>query len=401
MTRRWRRPVPLALCLPVMICLAGAGAAPTHAAPSCATLAVVNRFAGALAARRYPAMWALLGRAGRAAWGGDAGLFARYERAKFAALLGALPARADPGHTALAGQTASVRLRWSPPAGDGPRLLDGYPVRVGPNATGRCAVLDGGFSAPDTPLVVPVRPAHRSATVPILMYHNISERPLTAGSLLYGLTVSDAGFAAQLAYLRDHGYHTITLVRLFEYLYYDRPLPHRPIVLTFDDGYDNAYADAFPLLRRYGAVGVFNVITGKVGLRHDGVNSYTSWPQLAQMRQAGMEIESHTVYHEDLGLVSRGQARREALLARIALRQHLGVPAQFLTYPSGEPFRSGSAAAQTRVLGLVAAAGYVGALLDQRVPSTLQQAALPYQLPRIRVDGGEPLAAFAASLAVQ
>jgi len=71
---------------------------------------------------------------------------------------------------------------------------------------------------------------------------------------------------------------------------------------------------------------------------------------------------------------------------------------QFLAYPSGEPFRSGSIAAQQRILNLLPQFGYAGALLDQSVPSTLQDAGAPYELPRLRVYRGEPLANFAAAL---
>jgi peptidoglycan/xylan/chitin deacetylase (PgdA/CDA1 family) len=245
---------------------------------------------------------------------------------------------------------------------------------------------------------MPRRPAFTTARVPILMYHNIASTP-ALNSLQYGLTVSAADFTAQLAYLAAHGYHSITLVALFEHLYYGAPLPAHPIVLTFDDGYDNAYTNAYPLLRRFGDVGVFNVITGKVGVQHDGVTSYATWDQLRAMVGGGMEVESHTVYHEDLGVIDLGVAWNEVRFARATLQQQLGVPAQFLAYPSGEPFRSGTSDAQVRVLEMVRRAGYAGALLDPRTASSLQQAALPYELPRVRVDGGESLAAFAAHMA--
>src|SRR5206468_2915944 len=71
------------------------------------------------------------------------------------------------------------------------------------------------------------------------------------------------------------------------------------------------------------------------------------------------------------------------------------VPCSSWPYPSGEPFRSGTAAAQQRLLALLPRYGYVGALLAPPAPSTLQYARAPYQLPRVRVDPGESLAAFA------
>jgi hypothetical protein len=76
----------------------------------------------------------------------------------------------------------------------------------------------------------------------------------------------------------------------------------------------------------------------------------------------------------------------------------LGITVQFLAYPSGEPFRSGTVAAQQLVLTLMPQYGYVGALLDGPVSTGLQNARTPFQLSRIRVSGGEGLSAFIASL---
>jgi peptidoglycan/xylan/chitin deacetylase (PgdA/CDA1 family) len=374
------------------------GQAARRPAPGCDAVRVAGRYLDALSARDFGAMWDLLSPAAQSGWGDDPRQFATYQRAKFALLRAATPrsaARQVDGSIAV-----WARLSWRGAAeagGDGEALLGEYPLRLAEGAGRGCAVVDAGPTSPAAPVVVPERPAIAASRVPILMYHNISSRPAQT-ALSYGLTVTDADFAAQLAYLTVHGYHTITLVDLFDHLYYGRALPRRPIVLTFDDGYDNAYTDAFPLLRRYHAVGVFNVITGKVGLQNDGINSYATWDQLKEMARAGMEIESHTVYHEDLGVVTEGVARNEIRYSRAALQQRLGVPAQFLAYPSGEPFRSETPAAQARILALVRQAGYVGALLDPVTPSTLQEASRPHELPRVRVSGGESLDAFIAGL---
>jgi hypothetical protein len=111
-----------------------------------------------------------------------------------------------------------------------------------------------------------------------------------------------------------------------------------------------------------------------------------------------MEMESHTIDHQNLGIIDVPQDAYELRFSRAALAAHLHRAVQFLAYPSGEPFRSGTVAAQQRLLALLPPFGYVGALLDPPAPSTLQDARAPYQLPRVRVDPGESLAAFAASL---
>jgi peptidoglycan/xylan/chitin deacetylase (PgdA/CDA1 family) len=116
------------------------------------------------------------------------------------------------------------------------------------------------------------------------------------------------------------------------------------------------------------------------------------------MAAAGMEMESHTIDHQDLGLMDAGHVAYELRFSRAVLAARIHRAVQFLAYPSGEPFRSGTPDAQQRVLALLPQYGYVGALLDQRVPSTLQDARAPYGLNRVRVDRDESLARFAAGL---
>jgi len=143
------------------------------------------------------------------------------------------------------------------------------------------------------------------------MYHHISDIPPLAYSQV-DLTVTSHDFAAQLAYLTGHGYHAVTLVDLFNRLYYGRALPPRPVVLTFDDGYADNYSDAFPLLRRYHMVGEFNIVTGLVGTTL-GVNTYVTWPQVEAMAAAGWDAGRAAEVAELLALgLTRLMARKSS-----------------------------------------------------------------------------------------
>ncbi len=242
------------------------------------------------------------------------------------------------------------------------------------------------------PAVLP----NRVLSIPILMYHHVSSLP-PATALNYGLTVTDQNFQAQLAYLRAHGFHVIGLTQVFSALVLGARLPSKPVVLTFDDGYLDNYTDALPLLRRNHVHGEFNIISSYVGLTL-GVNSYMSWTQLKALVAAGMEIGSHTVDHQDLGLLTEVKIRFELRDSRNVLQQELSVPVQFLAYPSGQPFARGDVAQEQLVLSLMPQYGYVGALLDGPLTTSRQDARDPFELQRIRVSGGESLAAFVASL---
>lgn len=367
-----------------------------HDGGTSGAMATLRAYARTFVQGRYDAMWALLAAPARAGWGGPAS-YAAYYRIKFAPVL---VRGVSIGAPHLSGRTLaaplSLDLAWRGAGMPGVlslfRNVEATVVRT-PDGW---RVARGGPLDPTAPFIPPPQPAARVLSVPILMYHHVSNAPPPAPSQI-GLTVTDDDFSAQLDYLAGHGYHAVRLVDLLNALYYGRPLPPRPVVLTFDDGYLDAYTDVFPRLRRHGMVGEFNVITGYAGLAV-GVNSYMTWPQIGALAAAGMEIESHTIDHQDLGIVGTDKARYELRFSRGMLAAHIHQAVQFLAYPSGEPFRSGTLDAQQRILALLPEYGYVGALLDQPAPSTLQDARTPFELPRVRVARGESLDQFATSL---
>src|SRR5581483_4103848 len=92
----------------------------------------------------------------------------------------------------------------------------------------------------------------RAIQVPILMYHYVSANPQwPADPARTHLSVTPKAFAAQISYLRLAGYTTITLDDLARALSDGAALPAKPIILTFDDGYQDFYDNAFPLLKKY------------------------------------------------------------------------------------------------------------------------------------------------------
>lgn len=137
----------------------------------------------------------------------------------------------------------------------------------------------------------------RRIHVPILMYHYVSELPPHADSIRQGLTVTPAIFQAHMKFLHDHGYTTISLYDLNDALTKGTKLPPKPIILTFDDGYIDAYTNVFPVLKQYGFIGTFFIITSRPDANDP---AYLSWPQITEMSQAGMSMEPHTKDHLDL-----------------------------------------------------------------------------------------------------
>jgi peptidoglycan/xylan/chitin deacetylase (PgdA/CDA1 family) len=164
------------------------------------------------------------------------------------------------------------------------------------------------------------------------MYHYISVPPPGADRYRIDLSVAPENLDAQMAWLAENGYTAITLHDLLYHLTLGWPLPEKPIVLTFDDGYRDAYENAFPILQRYGFVGTFFVITDHITY---GNPNHATWDQIIEMHNAGMDIQSHSRSHIDLRGASDEELLWQILGSREALEARLDKQVRFFCYPSG------------------------------------------------------------------
>jgi len=241
-----------------------------------------------------------------------------------------------------------------------------------------------GKAAVSTPAPTPV-PLPEQAEVPILMYHYVSELPPDPDVYRLDLTVKPEDFRAQLQYLADAGYHTITLTDLYLYLTQGYPLPEKPIILTFDDGYRDAYEVVFPMLLEYGFTGTFFILATPA---HFEWPEYLTWAQMKEMADAGMEIQAHGRDHVDLRGRSYDYLVYQILGAQEAIQYHVGRPARFFCYPSGRY--------DSDVVAVLKAAGYWGAVTTEwGKVQTMDQL---FTMPRIRVRGQGTLESYIANL---
>ncbi len=173
----------------------------------------------------------------------------------------------------------------------------------------------------------------RRVRVPILMYHYIGEVPPNADIYRRDLTVTPRAFEEQLAWLRGQGFTAVTLDDLVAALTQGAPLPPRAVILTFDDGYADAYTNAFPLLRRYELTGTFFVVTEWIDTAQPG---YLTWDQARTMAAAGMTIASHTRSHPDLTDGCDYDCRIYQILGSVqTIEAEIGERPRFFCYPSG------------------------------------------------------------------
>ena len=184
--------------------------------------------------------------------------------------------------------------------------------------------------------------------IPVLTYHHIGN-----GAEWY--YVSAEAFERQLVFLRENGYTTISVMELSAGLAGRQTLPARPVVITFDDGYEDNYLSALPILERQGMRATFFVVTGKMGQP-----DYMNWRQAKEMGARGMEIGSHTVNHFTLNEISLKELERELLASRLMLENNVPAAAPIFANPFGETApavvdllrRTGYAAACSSVVGI-------------------------------------------------
>jgi peptidoglycan/xylan/chitin deacetylase (PgdA/CDA1 family) len=227
--------------------------------------------------------------------------------------------------------------------------------------------------------------AGETVSIPILMYHHLKFRDANASEVLKTWTVSPDQFAAQLDFLKQRNYHTITFKQLVEFFQEDKPLPPNPILLTFDDGWLDHYTVAFPELKKRGMVGNFFAVTQYVDV---GGELLINWDQVLEMDRAGMEFGGHTLTHADLTQVNLEQVQRELRGAKQAMEEKLGHPTYALSYPFG--------AFNPYVVAQTQGAGYRAALIlccgYELSADTL------LTLPRIRVSYDDTIEEIAEKL---
>lgn len=134
-----------------------------------------------------------------------------------------------------------------------------------------------------------------SVSVPILMYHSILNNTKNSKYI-----ITPNGFEGDLKFLQEHGYTTVVMQDLIDYVYEGSPLPEKPVILTFDDGYYNNYFYIYPLLQQYHAKAVISIVGSYTDLYTDKPDTnpnyaHLSWDTLREMMDSGLvEIQNHT-----------------------------------------------------------------------------------------------------------
>lgn len=222
----------------------------------------------------------------------------------------------------------------------------------------------------------------RAIIIPVLMYHhvgNLTSEERAKDAIASDLTVSPADFESQVQYFHDLDFHSVSVNDLYQALVYGKQLPSRPIIFTFDDGYDDVFVNAVPILKKYGYAGSFAIATELLGRP-----TYAQWSDVIEAHNQGMEILSHTENHLDLTskIYSDTDLRREIFDSKRILEQKLGSAVDFFVYPYGHH--------NPHIEDLVNQAGYKMAFTTEYGTQISEGSFLAE--PRVRVHGEDGLA---------
>lgn len=171
-------------------------------------------------------------------------------------------------------------------------------------------------------------------TVPILTYHNFSE---TKKDLMM---VKKNSFEQQMKYLRDNNYTVITLDEFFDFLEFQKQLPKKSVVLTFDDGWQGVYTIALPVLKKYGYPATLFVYTDLI----NGSKKTLNWAQVAELDRNGVDIQCHTKSHRNLSKLKDKESLKnyvsdvenEITAATRTIKEKLKKDVTYLAYPYGD-----------------------------------------------------------------
>ncbi len=215
---------------------------------------------------------------------------------------------------------------------------------------------------PDRILIIPSQLNNRGGiflngcqTVPVLAYHQFSKKSTSR------MTVAEATFEAQMKYLKENGYRSITLDQFFDFLNYKNPIPKKSVLITIDDGWKSTYDIAVPILKKYSFSATLFIYSDFIGGQ-----KALSWDQIRQLAEMGFDIQSQSKTHRNLAEQKKDESfndyianlEKEILHPQVLIKKKVGRDCRYLAYPYGST--------NSLVRAMLKKHGYLGAFTVHR-----------------------------------
>jgi len=175
------------------------------------------------------------------------------------------------------------------------------------------------------------------------------------------MTVAEATFEAQMKYLKENGYRSITLDQFFDFLNYKNPIPKKSVLITIDDGWKSTYDIAMPILKKYRFSATLFIYSDFIGGQ-----KALSWDQIRQLAEMGFDIQSQSKTHRNLAEQKKDESfndyianlEKEILHPQVLIKKKAGRDCRYLAYPYGST--------NSLVLAMLKKHGYLGAFTVHR-----------------------------------
>lgn len=173
--------------------------------------------------------------------------------------------------------------------------------------------------------------------IPVLTYHSIDE----SGSVI---STDAATFRRQMKFLKEADFNVVSLNDLTKNLRENKKLPPKTIVLTFDDGFQNFYATAFPILADYNFTATVFLVAAHCEKYNDWDGDLPtiersrlmSWNEIKELHKHGIEFGAHSLTHPDLTEISLAEVERELVESKAIIEDKLGGAVEMFAYPYGK-----------------------------------------------------------------
>ena len=174
--------------------------------------------------------------------------------------------------------------------------------------------------------------------VPVLAYHSISDNLFGKSHPYQQINTSPSVFALQMKWLRRAGYRTVNLPEMMNALDTERDCS-KTVVLTFDDGYQDFYSEAFPLLKQCGFAATVFLASDRIrntAACIEGAN-YLTWREVRELHSQGITFGSHSVTHADFRSLGPEQIDYELGYSKETIEQEIGAQVDSFSYPFALP----------------------------------------------------------------
>lgn len=223
------------------------------------------------------------------------------------------------------------------------------------------------------------KPSGFCLNAPVLLYHHVGPLDQARKEGNANLTVDPGIFDQQMKYLLDRGYRTFSAEDLANALLSHQVLAGKPVVVTLDDGYADAFSYAFPIAKKYNIILNLMIPTGLIGNQ-----GYLSWEKLKEMIGSGLIFAyDHTWSHYALTRGSDEKVQFEVMTSKTQLEQQLGRQVKIIAYPYGSY--------DQKVISMVRNDGFIAGYTT--ISSSYQCDSLIFEIRRTRI-GNSPLSSY-------